>query len=112
MPTTPAQRSHSFVTKSGQEPRLTENIALPKLTLFENEPTLRLLATFGEAGVAPCQRLSHTRAHDRSRGHQSLSLITAIVMPITRQQLAVPPPVPAGVARAVAHGVGPAGSGG
>jgi hypothetical protein len=34
---------------------------------------LRLLANFGEVGVAPCQRLSYTPAHDLSQGHQACS---------------------------------------
>jgi hypothetical protein len=46
------------------------------------------------------------------RGDARPSPVTAVVRHVTMQRLAVPLLVPAGVARAFAHVVGPAGSGG
>jgi hypothetical protein len=64
-------------------------------------------------GNAICRTLPGALPYPGSRpvaGTPGLSLITAVVRHVTRQQLGTPPPVPAGVARAAAHVVGPAGS--
>ena len=66
-------------------------------------------------GNAICRTLPGILSYPGSRpvaGTPGLSCITAVVIHVTRQQLGAPPPVPAGMARAAAHVVGPAGSGG
>jgi hypothetical protein len=71
--------------------------------------TTRFLSTFGEAGVAPCQGLSHPGSQPVV-GTPRLSRIAAIERRVPTPPLGAPPPVPAGVAPAAAHVVGPAGS--